>query len=124
MNNFTPTAEQPILVTDSAIDYLVQATEAAGQDSIRIVAGMSCGGLQYQMGWDESTEEDVVLKFDKFKLLLGPDTVRLMSGTTVDFITSTLGQAGFSFDNPNAPSSGCGSCASKGCGSRKGEKNE
>ncbi|RKZ94981.1 MAG: iron-sulfur cluster assembly accessory protein [Gammaproteobacteria bacterium] len=123
MEEFVPTTERPVLITPKAESYLVQAAESTGQDRIRIVAGLGCSGLQYKMGWDESTDKDTVLAFDKFKLILGPDTVKLMLGTVIDFVTSELGQSGFSFENPNAPVSGCSSCP-KQCGSREETEDE
>jgi iron-sulfur cluster assembly protein len=102
---------------------MIQLTEAAAgavQSAIatvpRSIAGLrlvvtsgGCAGFQYEMGLvEKSKPEDVSCESRGVKILIDPDSVALISGTTIDFIDSHEG-TGFSFDNPHARSKGgCG----------------
>lgn len=117
-------SETIFTVTESAANQLKEALEQSDLDSVRIVCvGVSCSGPQYQMGFDEVQEKDHVYELaEGGSLVVGPDTLEVLKGTTIDFTKNRLGQSGFTFTNPNV-GGGCSSCPAKGCGSRE-EDNE
>jgi iron-sulfur cluster assembly protein len=102
---------------------MIQLTEAAAgalHSAIatvpRSIAGLrlvvrsgGCAGLQYEMGLvEDAGPEDIFYESHGVKILIGPSSIELISGTTIDFIDSEEG-TGFSFDNPHARSKGgCG----------------
>jgi Fe-S cluster assembly iron-binding protein IscA len=114
--DFVPTKENPISLTPEAVDQLAAVSESAGLD-LRLVANVSCGGMEIQLGFGEQEVDDVVLAFEKFNLLLGPQTVVALFGTEISFVTNEQGESAFVFESPNAPAGGCDRCPESGCGS-------
>ena len=82
--------------------------------SLRIaIVGSGCSGFQYRMTLEkDSKEEDQVIDFDGFKLFVDEKSMVYLEGTQVDYVEARDG-AGFTFDNPNAPSA-C-DCGDGGC---------
>ena len=80
------------------------------EQSLRVaVIGGGCSGLQYQIGWDNPTEDDFVHEYGNgLKVIIDPKSGTLLSGATMEFHDS-LERSGFEIQNPNATSScGCG----------------
>jgi len=75
---------------------------------LKVQAG-GCSGYQYQMGLVVSAEPgDIPCESRGFAIFVDPDSVELISGTTIDFVDNLEG-SGFSFNNPQAKSTcGCG----------------
>lgn len=110
---FTPTDEQPIFLTPSAVEAVRAAIKEEGEegDYLRVsVVGGGCSGYQYSLGFDkESRPDDYTLEFDGVKVLLDSISSGYLTGTTIDYV-SGLNGTGFKFNNPKAKKScGCGS---------------
>ncbi len=120
------TLEQPI---ETAINLPISMTEAAANEvrslvaqqerddlALRVyVAGGGCSGLQYGMALDENIEPgDEVFEVSGVRCVVDSTSLRYLSGSVVDYITTEMG-GGFKIENPNATKScGCGSSFSAG----------
>jgi len=74
------------------------------------VKGGGCSGYQYGMLLEPKIEEDdTVIEQNGVKVIVDPQSMPLISGSTVDYSDSLQG-AGFKISNPGAKSTcGCGS---------------
>jgi iron-sulfur cluster assembly protein len=60
-----------------------------------------CSGFAYVVNYaDQPAPEDVVFEDHGVKVFVDPDSLRLIDGTTVDFVKQGLNEA-FRFQNPN-----------------------
>ncbi len=96
-----------ITLTDNALEAVRSAITGAPQsvEGLRImVEAGGCAGYKYMMGLvAEANPADVVVERDGIKVFLEQDSVPLLVGTTVDFVSGIEG-AGFTFENPQAQS--------------------
>jgi len=108
---------------NEAIRSLVQVTERAQQEIRQIftreepdpktglrlyVIGGGCSGLSYEMEFDSKRENDNVIDYSGFRVLLDPKSSIYLKGVTLDFQDGLKGK-GFVFVNPNATNTcGCG----------------
>jgi len=97
----------------SAIRVALSKSNAARGLRIVVAAG-GCAGLQYRLGLAAAAEsDDAVQTFDDdVSVFIDPESVPLLTGTTVDFVEDDRG-AGFVFQNPN--SAGRCSCSGGSC---------
>ena len=112
-NEFIPSDEQPILITESAVTAIKKAISEEGQpgDGLRVsVVGGGCSGYQYNLDFDkEERMGDVVLSFGELKVFVDSISAGYLKGATIDYV-SGLNGSGFKFNNPNAKRTcGCGS---------------
>lgn len=110
---FEGTDEQPILLTESAVEAVKAALIEEGLEgqALRIsVVGGGCSGYQYNLDFEEETRMgDLELDFGGVKVVLDPISAGYLKGTTMDYV-SGLNGTGFTFENPNAKRTcGCGS---------------
>lgn len=110
---FIASDEQPIKITNSAIEAIKNAIAAEGQpgDSLRVsVVGGGCSGYQYNLDFEKETRMgDITLSYGDVSVLVDPISAGYLKGTTIDFV-SGLNGTGFKFNNPNAKKTcGCGS---------------
>lgn len=79
-----------------------------------------CSGVGYGMTFtDQIDENDSVVEFDDFKLVIDNNAVPYLQGVEIDYIDRGDGNWVFQFNNlqPMDASSACGSCSSAGsCG--------
>ena len=112
---------ESVTLTEAAADKFREALDSTdtGLTNIRVVLqGVSCSGPQFQLGFDERNEGDQEIDLGGGKaVLVGPEALEALAGTTIDFVTNTLGVSGFKFTN-SQHGAGCSSCPAKGCGSR------
>ncbi len=99
-------------LTETAQDQakLLLSRQEDPKEGLRVaIIGGGCSGLQYKIGWDNSTEDDFVHEYENgLKILIDPKSGVMLSGSTMDFYNS-LDRSGFEIDNPSAQSScGCG----------------
>ena len=82
--------------------------EESVKEGLRVaVIGGGCAGLQYKIGWDDSSEEDFTHEYGNgLKVFVDPKSATLLSGATMEFHDS-LSRSGFEIENPNA-TGGCG----------------
>ncbi len=87
------------------------ARRAAGETGLRVgVKAGGCSGYEYVFAWERVPREtDSVFEGPGgAKVYVDPRSLRVLSGTILDYDTSLLSK-GFTFNNPNATSvCGCG----------------
>jgi iron-sulfur cluster assembly accessory protein len=87
------------------------ARRAAGETGLRVgVKAGGCSGYEYVFAWERvPRESDLVFEGPGgSKVYVDPRSLRVLSGTVLDYDTSLLSK-GFIFNNPNATSvCGCG----------------
>ena len=110
---FVATDDQPILVTERAVEAIKKAITEEGEpgDGLRVsFVGGGCSGYQYNLDFDkEERMGDTVIALSGVSIFLDPVSVGYLRGTTIDFVSGLQGQ-GFKFTNPNAKRTcGCGS---------------
>ena len=101
-------AEQPavITVTDAAAARILQVMQGKGLEghALRVgIQGRGPSGFQYGMtfeGADDAHPDDTIVNAGAFKVLLDPDALRHVRGSTVDYGDSGSG-ASFQIENPN-----------------------
>lgn len=123
-----PAVEATITLTNGAADMVKDLISQQERDDLALrvyVSGGGCSGLQYGMALDENVEEDdQVFESLGVKVVVDALSLRYISGSTVDYVTSGMG-GGFKVENPNSTGGcGCGSSfqteesgGSSGCGS-------
>jgi iron-sulfur cluster assembly protein len=108
----TVTQDSLVVVTDRAqreIREIFARQGAAAEAGLRLgVIGGGCSGLSYEMEFDSVRDNDNVLEFEGFNVLLDPKSAIYLKGVTLDYQDGLKGK-GFVFVNPNATNTcGCG----------------
>ncbi len=111
--SFIASDEQPIFLTQPAIEAVKNAIEEEGEpgDCLRVsIVGGGCSGYQYNLDFEkEGRDGDLTLTFGDVSVLVDPVSAGYLKGTVIDFV-SGLNGTGFKFNNPNAKRTcGCGS---------------
>lgn len=99
-----------IELTDEAIKHLLIKTHEMLDPAIRVgITGGGCGGYEYIIEFAESVnQDDNILDFGKFIIVIDPDSLPYLQGSTLDFQKEGLNQT-FKFANPNVKMAcGCG----------------
>ena len=109
-------------VTDAAAAKAKSLLEQRGMvetGALRVfVVGGGCSGYQYGMALANGPEEgDIVVEKNGVRVLVDPDSAKLLDGAEVDY-TEDIMKSGFTIFNPNAVKScACGSSFQTGDGS-------
>lgn len=114
-----------ITLTPAAIEQVKTAAAQSGTDglALRLAARKNAdGGMEYGMGFDEPTDDDLAFKFGDVEVVMSGEYGPLFKGTTIDYVELEPGQFHFIFMNPNdanyQPQGGSGDgCGSGGCNS-------
>ena len=101
--------EQEALVTftPAAKEKIVSFMEAHGKRDMVLllgVQGRTSAGFQYNLalaGPEETNATDAVVDVGEFKAYIDAESVPLVKGSTVDFVTDDSGSGGIMVDNPN-----------------------
>lgn len=100
-----------ISLTQSAADRIRGFLAARGHGvGLRLgVRKTGCSGFAYVVNYaDDVQADDVVFEDRGVKVYVDPESLRLIDGTTVDFVKQGLNEA-FRFRNPNVKGEcGCG----------------
>jgi iron-sulfur cluster assembly protein len=100
-----------ISLTPSATERVKTFLAARGRGAgLRLgVRKTGCSGFAYVVNYaDERRTEDVVFDAGGVQVFVDPDSLKLIDGTTVDFVKEGLNEA-FKFRNPNVRGEcGCG----------------
>ncbi|MEN9704189.1 MAG: iron-sulfur cluster assembly protein [Pseudomonadota bacterium] len=100
-----------IYLTDSAAERIRNFLAARGRGlGLRLgVRKSGCSGFAYVIDYaDEAGPTDLVFEDRGVKVLVDPDSLPVLDGTTVDFVRQGLNEA-FRFQNPNVTGEcGCG----------------
>lgn len=104
--------QQAIVLTDGAVGKLRQLIAAEGDDTLALrlaVRPGGCSGFSYEMYFDnEFDESDTVEDFEGVKVVVDPQSLEMVRGSTLDYKDALTG-AGFAINNPNVTRScGCG----------------
>ena len=76
-----------------------------------------CSGVSFGMTFtDVINEDDGVLAFDGFKVVVDDGTLEYLRGVEIDFVDQGDGNATFIFNNLPQMGGGCGSCGSSSGG--------
>ena len=97
-------------LTDNAIQQLLNKTEEQGNDTIRIgITGGGCAGYEYVFDFAQQVnDDDNILDFGKFMIVIDPTSVPYLKGATLDYVTEGINSQ-FKFANPNVQMAcGCG----------------
>jgi iron-sulfur cluster assembly protein len=98
-----------IELTNKAIDQFLVKTKD-NSDTIRIgVKGGGCNGYEYVLDYADSVhDDDHILEFGKFMIVIDPTSIPFLKGSTLDYVTEGLSSE-FKFANPNVKMAcGCG----------------
>jgi iron-sulfur cluster assembly protein len=101
-----------VTLTDQAVQKIKELYTSDPQLSgkaLRIyIEKGGCSGYSYGFKFDEAGAADAQQDYEGFKLVIDPDSSKMLEGSTVDYKTD-FGQEGFAINNPNAKKScGCG----------------
>src|SRR5688500_16428844 len=98
----TPNAQQMVR------SFLAEEADPTGKVLRVGVTSGGCSGFSYEIAIDVRQDDDVIQSFEGFDLAVNPVSVQFLQNVTIDYV-DTIGQAGFTFTNPQAKSScGCG----------------
>lgn len=101
-----------VTLTDNAvakIKELYNQDQALAGKALRVyIEAGGCSGYSYAFKFDEAKSNDAEQQYDGFKIVIDPDSEKLLSGSVIDY-KEDFGSEGFSIQNPNAKKScGCG----------------
>jgi len=106
-----------VRLTDAAIEKVKGIMKEEGKDNHGLRIGLVAHGMGfgYEFSFDkDSAKGDTILEFKGLKVFIDAKSLEMMRGSKVDYVKTPQGE-GFKVDNPNMPSSSCGSGCS-GCG--------
>ncbi len=117
-------------LTPSAARQIQEAANASGaqQMALRVAAKIDAEGeLQYGMGFDDPTDEDMKLELDGVAVVIADQSQALLLDTVLDYVELEPGEFNFIFMDASlreATQSSCssqqvstgGGCGSGGCG--------
>jgi iron-sulfur cluster assembly protein len=90
-------------LTRAAADQVLQAAKQGGTEglSLRLAAHRkSDGAIDYRMGFDEATEDDIRMSCEGIDVVMTPEQVPLLDQATMDYVEMEPGQYRFIFLNP------------------------
>ena len=100
-----------VSLTDSARERVSSFLRSRGHGiGLRLgVKKTGCSGFAYVINYaDDIAADDVVFEAGGVKVIVDPESLRLIDGTEVDFVREGLNEA-FRFRNPNVKGEcGCG----------------
>tara|TARA_B100000212_G_scaffold207799_1_gene156845 strand:+ start:189 stop:509 length:321 start_codon:yes stop_codon:yes gene_type:complete len=97
-------------LTDSAIQHFLKETKDMLDPAIRVgIKGGGCSGFEYLIEYaNEIKEDDNILDFGKFMIVIDPISQPLIEGSTLDFHKEAFNQ-NIKIANPNVEMAcGCG----------------
>jgi iron-sulfur cluster assembly protein len=90
-------------VTMNAANQVRSAAKNGGTEglSLRLAAYQKPdGSIDYHMGFDDATDEDIRMSCEGVDIVMAPEYVPLLDGATMDFVEIEPGQFHFIFLNP------------------------
>ncbi|MDD3021475.1 MAG: iron-sulfur cluster assembly accessory protein [Alphaproteobacteria bacterium] len=97
----------PITVSPTAYNRIEEVRLERGVSNLYLrlsVSGGGCSGFRYDLDWDDSPKDEDIIIDDV--VLIDEMSAPLLTGSTIDFTVSLMGE-NFKVINPNA-TSGCG----------------
>lgn len=93
-------------LTTTAAAQVLNAAKLGGTEgmALRLAAvRMEDGSIDYRIGFDDPTEDDIKVNCEGIEVLMAPEHVPLLDETTMDFVEIEPGQFRFIFLNPKDP---------------------
>jgi iron-sulfur cluster assembly protein len=93
-------------LTTAAAEQVMRAAKDGGTEglSLRLAASQQTDGeIDYRMGFDAATEEDIRFQSEGVDIVMAPEDVPLLDETVMDFVEIEPGQPHFIFLNPKDP---------------------
>jgi iron-sulfur cluster assembly protein len=90
-------------VTMAAAEQVRSAAKQGGTDglSLRLAANQKPdGSIDYRVGFDDATEEDIRMSSEGVDIVMAPEFVPLLDDATMDFVEIEPGKFHFIFLNP------------------------
>jgi iron-sulfur cluster assembly protein len=90
-------------VTPRAAEQVIEAAEQGGTTGmvLRLAAQQRPdGSIDYRMGFDEGTEDDIRFSSEGVQVVMAPEYVPLLDDATLDFVELEDGDSQFIFLNP------------------------
>lgn len=90
-------------VTTAAAEQVLDAAKQGGTEglALRLAAQQKPdGSIDYRMGFDDAKDEDIRVSSEGVEIVMAPEYVPLLDGTTMDFVEIEPGQFNFIFLNP------------------------
>ncbi len=95
-----------ITITPAAAAQIKTSARQAKADglALRMAAKRNNdGAIHYAMGFDDKAESDLSFTSEDVEIIVAPDSIDLLNGTELDFVTLADGETNFIFKNPNDP---------------------
>lgn len=105
--------EPSLIVTERAASHLSKVATKEKNDNLALRVAVEpggCHGYQYKMELTDEVEDDD-FRFsigDKVHLIVDSTSLRLIKGSTIDYVTELIGSQFAIFHNPQAKGAGCG----------------
>ncbi len=93
-------------LTTVAAEQVLKAAKEGGAEglSLRLAASQQADGtIEYRMGFDASTEEDIRFQSEGVDIVMTPEDVPLLDEAVMDFVEIEPGKPHFIFLNPKDP---------------------
>jgi len=93
-------------LTQVAADQVRAAAQQGGTEgmALRLAAAKRAdGSIDYKMGFDEVSEEDIRFASEGVDIVMAPEYVPLLDQAILDFVELEPGQRQFIFLNPEEP---------------------
>lgn len=90
-------------VTAAAAEQVLKAAKQGGTEglSLRLAAARQAdGSIDYRMGFDDASEEDIRYTADGVDIVIAPEFIPLLEQATLDYVEIESGQHHFIFLNP------------------------
>lgn len=90
-------------ITATAAEQVLSAARQGGTEglALRLAAHRKPdGSIDYRMGFDEATDEDIRTSSEGVEIVMAPEYVPLLVEATMDFVEMEPGQLNFIFLNP------------------------
>lgn len=94
-------------VTPAAAEQVRSAAQQGGMEgmALRLAAQTRPdGSIDYLMGFDEGTDDDIRFTSEGVTIVMAPESVPLLDDAMMDFVTMDDGSQQFIFLNPKDPS--------------------
>jgi iron-sulfur cluster assembly protein len=90
------------LTSAAAAQVLVAAKQGGTEGmSLRLAAQRTAdGAIDYRMGFDDATEDDIRMTCEGIDVIMSPEQVPLLDQATMDYVEMDPGQFHFIFLNP------------------------
>jgi len=91
------------LTTEAASQINSAASEGGSEGMVLRLAAMAdnTGTIDYKMGFDEESEDDITFVSEGIKIAIAPEFVPILDKVTLDYVTLDDGEIQFVFINPN-----------------------